>query len=93
MIDESVPQVAGPLDVIVHLVDDIRNSGDGFDIVVPGLGIEFGDVIGVFHESRRLNDLQRIGGCRQQSGQEWIWKKSDRADQFIQIRFATLSRC
>jgi hypothetical protein len=65
LIDEGVAQVAGPLNIVVHLINDIGKLGNRFDIVVPRLRIEFCDIIRVFDEPGRLYDLQRIRRSRQ----------------------------
>jgi hypothetical protein len=64
LINKRVAQVARPLNVVVHLINDIGEFGDRFDIVVPCLRIQLRDVIRVFHEPRSLHDFQRIRRCR-----------------------------
>lgn len=90
LIDERVSEIARPLNVVVHLVDDIRELGDRFDIVVPRLGIQLRNIVRVFNESCCLHDLQRIGRRRQHCRQQGIRIKRDGRDQFVQVSITLL---
>jgi len=92
LIDESVSQVARPLNVIVHLIYDIGKLGDRLYIVVPWLGVELRDVVRVFDESCCLHDLQRIRRRRQHCRQQGIRIKRDWRDQFVQVSFTPFCR-
>jgi len=93
LIDESVPKVARPLNVVVHLIDDLRERGDRFDIVVPWLRIKLCNIVRVFHEPRRLHNLQRIRRRRQHGGEQRIRIKRNGRYQFVQVGIALLWRC
>jgi len=93
LVDERVTQVARPLNVVVHLIDDLRERGDRFDIVVPWLRIKLCNIVRVFHEPRRLHNLQRIRRRRQHGGEQRIRIKRNGRHQFVQISIALLRRC
>jgi hypothetical protein len=93
LIDERVSKVARPLNVVVHLVNDIGKLRDRLDIVIPRLRIEFCDVVRVFHEPRRLHNFQRIRRCRQHSRQQGIRKQRDWGNQFVQVSIALFWGC
>jgi hypothetical protein len=80
LVDERIAQIARPLNVVVHLVDDLWESGDRFDIVVPGLRIELRDIVRVFDEPRGLYNFQRIRRSRQHRRQQRIRINRDRGD-------------
>jgi hypothetical protein len=92
LVDEGIAQIAGPLNVIVHLVDYLRESGDGFDIVVPRLRIELGDIVRILDEPRGLHDFKRIRRSRKDCRQQRIGINRDRRDQFVQVGIALLRR-
>jgi hypothetical protein len=90
LIDECVPKVAGPLNVIVHLIYHIGKLRDLLDIIVPRLRIQFCDIVRVFHEPRRLHDLEWIGRRRQHGGDQRIRIKRNGRYQFVQVGVALL---
>jgi len=69
---ESLSQVDGPLKIMVHLRQNIGNLGNGLDILVPGLRGEVGEIICVFHEPGGENNIERIGGSRQDGGNQGV---------------------
>jgi len=93
LVDERVTQVARPLNVVIHLIDDLRELGDRLDIVVPRLRIQFCDIVRVFHEPCSLHDLQRIRRRRQHGGEQRIRIKRNGRYQFVQVSIALLWRC
>jgi hypothetical protein len=60
LIYESFPKGNGPREIRIHFGDHLREPGDGFYIVVPRLGIQFGNVVGVLYEARGLHDFKWI---------------------------------
>jgi hypothetical protein len=48
LVDECIAQVTGPGNVIVHLRNHVGKPGDRFDVIVPRLLINLGDVVRVF---------------------------------------------
>lgn len=92
LVDKRIAKIAGPLDVVVHLIDDLRKPRDRFDIVVPWLRIELRDVVRVLDEPRRLHDFQRISRRRQHRRKQWVWINRDWRDQFVQVRITLLWR-
>ena len=92
LIDECVPKVARPLNVVVHLIYHIGKLRHRLDIVVPRLRIQFRDIVRVFHEPRRLHKLQRIRRCWQHGGEQRIRIKRNGRYQFVQVGIALFCR-
>src|SRR5262249_35194548 len=92
LVYERVTQVTGPAQVFVHLSNDIRESSDGLDVIIPGLGIELGDIVGVLYESCCLDNFQRIGGRWQQTGNQWVRVECNWGHQFLEVSRAPSRR-
>ncbi len=84
--EHSFAETPGPVDLFVHHADDVRIIEQGNDRVVPRL-VGFQRTVGfqLFQESRGLDDLQRIGRCRQHDGEQIIGIKGYRTDEFLQF--------
>jgi len=93
VIGEGLAEIAGPIEVVVHFGDDIGKMAQRLNVLVPGLGVHFRDIIGVLDKPRSLDYLQGISRGRQKRGQERIRIKSDWRNQLFEIGFAPLNRC
>jgi hypothetical protein len=93
LINESLAEIQGPSQVLVHFGDQLRELRDGLDVLVPGLLIHFWNIVGVSDESRGLNYFDRIGGRRQDDGDERIWMEGDGLGQFLEFGGAPFGGC
>jgi hypothetical protein len=91
LINERLAEANGPYQVLVHFSDQFRELRDRLDVVVPGLFIHFWNIVGVLNESRGLNDFERIGGRRQNHGDERIRMERDGLSQFLEFGGAPFS--
>jgi hypothetical protein len=89
--EEGVAQVGSPLNVVCQALRHVRQSGQGLHTGVPRLllhGISEGLVLQSLILCKpllKLNDFERISGCRQDLGQQWIWIKGDGRNKRIQL--------
>src|SRR5262249_16502394 len=90
LIDKRLPQFRCPVKIRIHLRNQFREFGNFFDVVIPGLLVDFRNVVCVFHESSSLNDFQRIRCCRQNDGDEPVRVQRYRHDEFLQVSLAPL---
>ncbi len=91
--EKRLAQGNGPLEVLVHFLNDLGHARRGFDVFVPGLLIEFGEVVCIFHESRGLDNFEGIHGSREDGGDQWIRIKRDRRDQILEVGRSPFWRC
>ena len=87
----GVAEVGGPLEVLRHLVEDLRKRGEGLDAGIPrGLGIGVGgDLVGrcsALHVQPLVGGgyLRRVRGGRENHGDEIIGVKSDGRDHLLE---------
>jgi len=73
------------LEVVVHFFDEVGETGDGFDVFVPGLRVKLGEVIGIGNESGGLDDFERINRCRQEDRNERVGIKGDGSDEVFEV--------
>jgi hypothetical protein len=92
LVNESLAQIHGPSQVLIHFSNQFRKLRDGLDVFVPGLRIHLGNIIGVSDEARGLNDLERVCGCGQDDGDERIRMQRDRHGELLKIGGASLCR-
>jgi hypothetical protein len=92
LIDERIAKVAGPGNVIIHLLDDLGNSGDRLDVRIPGLGIEVCDIVGVSYEAGGLDNFQWISRRGQEDGDDRVGIKRNGGYEFFEVRGAALGR-
>jgi hypothetical protein len=88
---ESVAQLLHPVEVVAHLLQDLRHCGQGPDRRIPGLLAHRSlqrrtadPGIGL-HPARCLDDFERIGGRHQHLRQKRIRVEGDRRQQAIEI--------
>jgi hypothetical protein len=65
LIKENFPELNGPWQIVIHLLESGRDFRDRLYRGIPGLRIDLRHVVRVLHEPRGLNDLKRIYGRRQ----------------------------
>ena len=82
---ERLPQLNGPRQIIAHLLRHSRDSGQGFHVGIPRLGIDLGEVVGILDQAGREHDLNGINGRWQQRGEEWIRVERDGRRQRLQV--------
>ncbi len=84
--NNGVTESPGPVDILIHHLNDIRVIQQGDDRFVP-LIVRLEIAIGFeeFQESRRLNDLERIGRCRQDDRKQIVGIERNRSDQVLKI--------
>jgi len=85
LINESCAEINAPWQIGIHFGDHFREPRDGFDIVVPRLRIQLGNVVRVLHEPCGLDDFKRISCCGQNDGNERIRMERDRLDELFQL--------
>jgi len=90
LLDERFAKLSRPPQVRVHLCDDLGKPGHLFDFVIPGLLIQFGDIVGILDESRRLHHFDRIHRGWKNNGDERVWMQRDRRGELLQIGGAAL---
>ncbi len=92
LIDDGVAEIAGPIEVVVQLLQHRRKAHHGFHRRVPVLRVRAGKVpVGgggavPLQPAMRLHDLQRIGGGRQQLGEQGVGIERDRRQQMLELR-------
>ena len=91
LVDEGVSEVARPVEVVVHLLDDVGEANHRLDAGVPVHRIGAG-VVALTHRglialkpARCLDDLQGVGRRGQQLRQQDIGIKRDRLQEFPQL--------
>ncbi len=85
--DHGLAEAPGPVQVLVEQFHDLRIVEQRDDRVVPGIvGLQRRVLFKVFEESLRLDELQRVGRCRQHNRQQVVWIKSNGTDQFLKLR-------
>ncbi len=91
LVEEGVPEIRRPLDVVAEPLDDVGNRRHRLDARVPGL---LGDRVGerlvlqvlVLREPLlELHDLQRVGGRHERLGQERVRVEGDRSHERIEL--------
>ncbi len=72
LVEERLTQIHRPGELIIHRLDHGGELRQGLHVVIPRLSVHLRDVVGVLHEPRRLHNLQRIHGGRQDDGDQRI---------------------
>ena len=87
----GVAEVGGPLQVLRHLVEDLGEGGEGFDAGVPA-GLRIGAGGDLLRRRATLHveplvgggDLRRIGGSREDHGDEIVRVEGDGGDHLLE---------
>lgn len=87
LVNKRIAKLDGPLEIGIHVFNDGGKFGHRLDIVIPGLIVELADIAQVLNETRRLHDLERVGGSRQHYGQKRIRIKGNRGHEFFEVVF------
>jgi len=84
--DNGLAQAEGPVEIVVHHLDDFRIIGQGDDGVVPVLVRFEGRItFEVVKEAGGLDDLQGIRRRRQHDGQQVVRVKGDWSYQLLEF--------
>jgi hypothetical protein len=85
LVDKSLAQLGRPSNIRVHHRNDLGKPGHLLDFVIPGLLVQFGDIVGVLDESRRLHHFDGIHRGRKNDGDERVRVKRNRCGELLQI--------
>ena len=84
--DDGLAKAPGPVDVVVEKGHDFGVVQQRYDRIVPiGVGFQRGIGFEILEKARSLDDLQWIGGGRQDYGEQVVGIQRDRADQFLEF--------
>jgi hypothetical protein len=92
LINKSLAKINGPGEIVVHHLDHGGEFRHLFDIIVPGLRIQFRQVVGVADKASGLDNFQWIGGCGQHHRQNWIRMERNPLNHFLQFSRARFGR-
>ena len=88
---EGVAQIDGPLNVVAQTLYHVRKGRHGLDARIPGLFLHrirerlIFQTLVVVQPPLQQDDFERIRGCSQYLGQQWVWIKSNWRDERIQL--------
>ena len=86
LVDNGFAEPPGPVDFLVHHVDDFGIVQQCDHRLVPGLiRLERAVLSEFVEETRRLHDFQRIGRRRQDNCQQIVWIQCDRTNQVLEF--------
>jgi hypothetical protein len=92
LIQEGLSEGGRPIQVIVHFVNDRREPGHSFNVGIPRLLVELGQIVGVLYKARCLHDFQRIDRRRQNGRDQRIGIERDGPQQLFQFCGTSLRR-
>jgi len=89
--EKGVAQLGGPFDVVEELLHDIGKRSQALNARVPVLLLDGFRQLLVFQllvlrqPLVKLDDFERIGGCREHLGEQRIGIECDRRNQTVQL--------
>jgi hypothetical protein len=90
LFQKGLAEFGCPIQVGVHFGYDLGEPGQLLDFVVPGLLVNFRDVVRILNESGGLDDLERVGRRSEDYRQQRIGIERDRTGELLQFRIREL---